>query len=118
MDKHRHCAFGLSRSLDTAFRVYCLDGRAVDIWPEKSLDLGGVYTLNVPVPSVLIGHTARVEASGTFVITLRNEGPWEDLHVTDLLQRCFDHIETKVIAKLKRFFEPGTQSAGDDRQQN
>jgi hypothetical protein len=75
MDKHRYCAFGLGR-IDTAFRVHCLDGSAVNIWPRESLYLGDVHTFDVPAPSALIGQTARVEASGTFVITLRHEGPW------------------------------------------
>jgi hypothetical protein len=109
MDEHRHCAFGLGYSQSVAFRVYCLDGNAVNIWPKEALYLGDVHTFDVPVPAALIGPSARVEASGNFVITFRDEGPWGDLHVTDVLHRCFDHIETKVIANLKRFFEPVAQ---------
>jgi hypothetical protein len=116
MDKHRHCVFGLGRSIDTAFRVYCLDGTAVDIWPQESLYLGDRHTFDVPAPSILIGQTARVEASGTFVITLRHEGPWGDMHITDVLQRCFDHIEMKVLTKLKRFFKAATPLTSDNAQ--
>jgi hypothetical protein len=66
MDKHRHCAFGLGRSVDTAFRVYGVDGSAVDISLRGSLYLGDVHAFDVPAPSVLIGQTARVEASGRY----------------------------------------------------
>jgi len=106
MDKHRYCAFGLGYSQGTTFRVHYGNGCAVDVRPEKALYLGEVQTLMVPVPSVLIGQSARVEVTGTLVINFREEGPWRDLHVIDVLDRCFRHIETKVIAKLKPFFEP------------
>ncbi len=67
--------------------------------------LGDVQTFNIPVPSSLVGHSAGVEATGTFVIIFRDEGPWGELHVADVLHRCFDHIEKNVIAKIKPFFE-------------
>ena len=88
----------------------------MDIWPGESLYLGDVHTFDVPAPSVVIGQTTRVEASGTFVITLRHEGPWGDMHITDVLHRCFEHIEMKVLAKLKRFFEPVTPFTSDNAQ--
>lgn len=88
----------------------------MDIWPRESLYLGNVHTFDVPAPSVLIGQPARVEASGTFVITLRHEGPWGDMHIADVLHRRFDHIEIKVLAKLKRFLEPATPLATDNAQ--
>lgn len=76
MDKHRYCAFSLAYSRDTAFRVHCLDGTMVDVWPKDALYLGEVQTFTVPVLPSLIGESARVEAKGTFVVTFRDEGPW------------------------------------------
>jgi hypothetical protein len=106
MDKHQFCAFSLAYSQDSVFRIYCLDGSIVEIVPKEQLHLGQTHTFPLPVHSSRVGHTARVEARGTFVITFRKDGPWGDLHVTSILHRCFDHIEKKVIAPLRPFFEP------------
>ena len=41
--------------------------------------------------------------------SLREEDSWNDSPITHVLQLCFDHVERKVISKLKPFFE--TRSA-------
>jgi len=109
-DKHRFCAFGLAHSQDTVIRIHCLNGSAIDIYPKDQMYLGDVQTFDVPVPSTLIGAEPRVHASGTLVINFRDEGPWGTLHVSDVLHRCFEHIEKHVIAKLKPFLEPRVPS--------
>jgi hypothetical protein len=106
MDKHRHCTFSLGYSRHKLFRVHCLNGNVIEIRPQEDLYLGDVQTLHIPVASALIGQSVRVDASATFVITVHDQGPWGHLHVTEVLRRCFDHVEKRVIGRLKRFFEP------------
>jgi hypothetical protein len=118
MDKHRFCAFTLGYSRDTSFSVYCIDGTLVQISPNEPLYLGDVHTFTLPIDRSLGADETRVSTSGTLVICFRDEGPWGDLHVTDVLQRCFDHIETKVIGRLKRFFEPSGEPGGEPAANN
>jgi hypothetical protein len=60
----------------------------------------------LPIPRSAVEPNVRVQATGTLTISLREEGLWEDMPVAQVLQRCFDHIEKAVVAKLKPFFEP------------
>jgi len=48
--------------------------------------------------------SARVEAAGRMVISLRDESIWAAAPVEDVLRCCFDHVEREVISKLKQFF--------------
>lgn len=109
MDKHRHCAFGLAFAQDATFRIACIDGSAIEIWPKGRMFLGDVLTFDVPVPTHMIANPARFQASGTFVINFSNEGPWGKHHVSDVLFRCFDYIEKRhssTQAILQRVLPP------------
>lgn len=105
LDKHEACALTIGYSRQTRFRVHCINGQTVEAESTEPIYLGNVETVTLPIDSRLIGESARVESSGTYVINFRDEGPWGDKHVIFVLQRCFDHIERKVISRLKRFFE-------------
>jgi hypothetical protein len=109
IDKHRSCNFALAYNRNTGFRIYGNDGTILEVSSHGPLYLGEPQTITLPIKPASVIPSARVEASGTFVLSLREEGSWNDLPITHVLQLCFDHVETKVISKLKSFFE--TRSA-------
>jgi hypothetical protein len=106
IDKHRHCNLALTYSRDTKFRIYCNDGRILEVAAETPLYLGDGQTFTLPIESSLVMPSARIQSSATFVLTFQEEGPWADWPIMKVLQDCFDHIERKVIPPLKPFFEP------------
>ena len=104
-DKHRACNLTLAYNRNAGFRVHGNDGTVSDIACKEPLYLGDVHTIALPIPRSAVEPSARVEAGGTFTLSIREEGNWGETPVTQVLQRCFDHIEKAVIGKLKPFFE-------------
>ena len=106
LDKHRACNFTLAYSRNTNFLIQCNDGTVVTYSPEGPLYLGDVHTVNLPIDKRLVENGAHVLSSGTFALTFQEERDWDDVPVVQVLEDCFDHIERRVIARLKPFFEP------------
>lgn len=109
IDKHRSCNFALAYNRNAGFRIHGNDGSILVVACHEPLYLGEPQTITLPIKPTTVIPSARVEASGTFALSLREEGSWNDLSITQVLQLCFDHVEKKVISKLKPFFE--TRSA-------
>jgi hypothetical protein len=49
---------------------------------------------------------ARVEAVGTSVLAFREEGPWSDRPVLEVLATCLRYVEDNVIIRFRPFFIP------------
>jgi hypothetical protein len=105
-DKHRVCNFTLPHNRKAIFLIHCTNGMILNVPADKPLYLGDVQTFTLQLDKALIEPSARVQASGTLVLTFQEESEWDDSPVIQVLQNCFDHIEKKVIAPLKPFFEP------------
>jgi hypothetical protein len=105
IDKHRACNFTLAYGRDVAFRVHCNNGAILDVSVKEPLYLGDVHTIPLQIDKRLVENGARVQSAGTFVLTFREESDWDDFPVMKVLQDCFDHIERRVVPKLKPFFE-------------
>ena len=105
LDKHRACNFTLAHNRNATFRIHCSNDVILEVAVEKPLYLGDVHTISLAIDKRLVENGARVESSGTFVLTFQEESDWDDMPVLQVLQNCFDHIERKVIGQLKPFFE-------------
>ncbi|MEO8373130.1 MAG: hypothetical protein ABI806_28350 [Candidatus Solibacter sp.] len=105
IDKHRACNFTLAYGHDVVFRVHCNNGVILNLDVKEPLYLGDVHTIPLQIDKRLVEGSARVQTSGTFVLTLREESDWDDIPVMKVLEDCFDHIERRVVPKLKPFFE-------------
>lgn len=88
-----------------AFRVHCNNGMILDVDVKEPLYLGDVRTIPLQIDKRLVENSARVQTLATFVLTFREESDWDDIPVMKVLQDCFDHIERRVVSKLKPFFE-------------
>jgi hypothetical protein len=104
-DKHRACNLALAYDRNAGFRVHGNDGTITEVACKEPLYLGDVHTIVLPIPRSTVEPSARVEAGGTFTVSIREEGNWGDTPVAQVLECCFDHIEKAVIAKLRPFFE-------------
>lgn len=113
LDKHESCAPTLAYSHNTRFRIHCTNGSIIEVSPEEPIYLGDVKTFTLPIASRLVGDSAKIDSSGTYVVIFKDKGPWGNLHAVDVLQRCFDHVETRVVGRLKRFFELSAQQSSD-----
>jgi hypothetical protein len=112
IDKHRALNFTLPHNINATFIVHCNNGMVVDVQANKPLYLGDSQTFDLPIDKRLIEPSARIQSSGTLVLTFQEESDWDDIPVIQILRTCFDHIETKVIPKLKPFFEPKEITSG------
>lgn len=108
MDKHRMLNFTVAYNRGADFQVYCNNGDVVQVRVDKPQYFGSVQTFTLPIDKRLLQPSARVKASGTSVLTFRADSDWDDLPVRQVLASCFDYVETKVIARLRSFFEPAT----------
>ena len=104
-DKHRACNFTLAYNRNARFLVHGNDGTVAYVSCNSPIYLGDVQTVVLPLAAAAVIPSARVEAAGTLVLSLREEGGWDDLPVVQILQRCFDYVEKAVIGKLKPFFK-------------
>ena len=86
------------------FRVHCNNGAILDVRVNEPLYLGDVHPITLQIDKRLVENGARVKSSGTFVLTFREESDWDDIPVMKVLQDCFDHIERRVVPKLKAVF--------------
>src|SRR5262249_33935120 len=101
-DKHRACNFTWVHSRNVGLQVHGNDGGIIEVL-FKTFYLGQVETVTLPMSAAAVIPSARVITTGTFVLSLREEGIWDDLPVVQVLERCFKHAE-KVIGKLTPFF--------------
>jgi hypothetical protein len=106
IDKHRALNFTVPHNRNAVFVIHCHNGTVLEVQADKPLRLGEVQTFVLPIHKELIEPTARIQSSGTVVLTFQEESDWDDEPVIHVLRRCFDHVETKVIAKLRPFFKP------------
>jgi hypothetical protein len=105
IDKHRGLNFTLPHNRNATFVIHCNNGAVLQVQADKPLYLGEAQTFVLPIDKKLIEPSARIQSSGTLVLTFQEESAWDDISVIHTLRNCFDHIETKVIQKLKPFFE-------------
>lgn len=103
IDKHRSCNFALAYNRNAGFRVHANDGTVLVVSCHDALYLGEPQTITLPINPASVIPSTRVETSGTFTLSLHEEGNWNNLAITEVLGLCFDHVEKKVISRLKLF---------------
>ena len=110
IDKHRTLNFTLAYNRDATFEVHCNNGAVIQLRADKPQYFGDLQTFTLPIDKRLLKPSAHIRASGTSILTFREESDWDDMPVRQLLASCFDYIERKVLAELRRFF--GEVSSG------
>lgn len=70
----------------------------------------GPDIIPVPVPRGPIGASYRVETRGTAVLAFRDDGPWDERSVSEVLHACLTYIDDHVVERLAPFFRSGTRA--------
>jgi hypothetical protein len=110
-DKHRAVTLTLAYSHDLTVKVHANDGK-VHIWKAtEPLYAGDVHTIPLNLDPVTVQPSARVEASGTEVLIIRQIGPWEERPVWSVLTDLHQYVLNCVVIPLKPFFvtPPGSK---------
>jgi hypothetical protein len=103
-DKHRAVILTLAYSHDLRVTVHANDG-SVYVWKAtQPLYAGDVHTIPVDLVPATIQPNARVEASGTEVLIIRDIGPWGPRPVWAVLTDLYEYVKDCVVVPLKPFF--------------
>jgi hypothetical protein len=65
----------------------------------------GAQTIGLPVRASDVPALTNVKAMSTIGVNFLAEGPWGERSVHEILDTCMEHVEHRVIARFKPFFE-------------
>jgi hypothetical protein len=103
-DKHRAVTLTLALSHDLTVSVYANDGK-VGVWrATEPLYAGDVHKILLNLDPASIQPSARVEASGTDILIIRQIGPWGQRAVWCVLTDLYEYVRDRVVIPLKQFF--------------
>lgn len=103
MDTHRAALLTSGFSRNTRFAIHLKDGRVVFVTPGRPLFGESFDEIPLPFPPSLLEEQTRVEAVGTGVLAFRNEGPWRDRPIVDVVGSCLRYVED-AIGTFRPFF--------------
>lgn len=106
-DVHRAALLTSGYSRNTRFAIHADDGAVVYVTSDQPLFGEGFNSIPLPIEPSRIGPSARVQAMGTSVLAFRDEGPWRDRSVVDVVGGCLRHVED-VLRMFQPFFRPGS----------
>jgi hypothetical protein len=61
-------------------------------------------TIPLPVTADKLPAAVDVTIGTTRGVRFREEGPWDDRSVSEVLVTCFEYVENRVVARFKPFF--------------
>ena len=94
----------LAYSNDLTVRVHANDGK-VHVWrATEPLYAGDVHTIPLNLDPASVQPSARVEASGTDILIIREIGPWGQRPVWSVLADLCEYVRDRVVIPLKPFF--------------
>ena len=107
-DTHRALHLGLAYHRNT--EIIVADGftRKVlthAVLPEIVYPANGSQTIPLTVTAAELPAMVDVKAGSSRGVRFREEGPWGDRTVNEVLVTCFEYVENRVIARFKPFFD-------------
>jgi hypothetical protein len=105
-DKHRAALLTSGYSKNSRFAIHTNDGRVLYVTSDQPLHSEGFEAIPLAIPASSILPQARVQAAGTAVIVFREEGPWNDRPVLEIMSTCLRYVEESVVGRFKQFFVP------------
>jgi len=107
-DTHQASQLVTGYSTNTRFAVSTNDGRVVLVTSDQPMFGEGSQSIPLAIPPASVTPQARVEAAGNAVIAFRDDGPWGDRSVVDVLSTCLRYVRDDVVRQFTRFFMPRT----------
>jgi hypothetical protein len=105
-DTHRAVLLTSGYSKNTRFAIHTNEGKVLYVTSDRPLFGEGFDEIPLAIPPASVIPDARVEAVGTTVLAFREDGPWSDRAVLDVLTTCVRYVEDSVIMKFRPFFVP------------
>src|SRR5947209_1371922 len=81
-------------------------GNVLYVTSDRPLFGEGFDESPLAIPPTSVVPEARVEAVGRTVLAFREDGPWGDRSVLDVIATCLRYVEDSVIIRFKPFFLP------------
>jgi hypothetical protein len=103
-DTHRAALLTSGFSRNTRFAIHTNDGEVLYIRIDRPLFGEGFDAIPLDIAPSRVAPSARVEAMGTSVMVFRDEGPWRDRSVVDVMDSCLRYVEDTVIRQFRPFF--------------
>ena len=105
-DVHRAALLTAGFSRNTRFAIHLKDGRVVFITAGRPLFGDAFDEIPLPFPPSLLNEQTRVESVGTGVLAFREEGPWRDRPVVDVVESCLRYVEDAIGTFRPFFIQP------------
>jgi hypothetical protein len=103
-DTHRAALLTSGYSKNTRFAIHTNEGKVLYVTSDRPLFGEGFDEIPLAISPASVIPDARAEAVGTTVLAFREEGPWSDRPVLDVLASCLRYVEDKVIIRFRPFF--------------
>jgi len=106
-DTHRALHLGLAYNRNTQFIISdSFTGRVIAhvALPETVYPAYDPQTIQLPITAKEMPAAVDVARSTSGGVRFREDGPWGDRSVQEVLLTCFDYVEQRVIARFKPFF--------------
>lgn len=105
-DTHRAALLTSGYSKNTRFAIHTNEGKVLYVTSDRPLFGEGFDEIPLAISPASVIPDARVEAVGTTVLAFRDDGPWGDRSVLDVLATCLRYVEDNVIIRFRPFFVP------------
>ena len=106
-DTHRALHLGLAYHRNTQLLLSdSFTGKilAYAALPETIYPASGPQTIALPISAADMPAMVDVKVGSTRGVRFREEGPWGERSVIEVLVACMDYVENRVIARFKPFF--------------
>lgn len=94
---HKNTRFVISDSVTKVPLVYAANPERLFVWND-------VQTIPFPVPAQALPQAIDVSTTSDRGVMFREEGPWADRPVQDVLLTCLEYVEERVVSRFKPFF--------------
>lgn len=106
-DTHRAFVLGLAYRKDIQVLIHDSASKnfvAHAALPDTVYPATGTPTIPLPIPASQLPERLDVSFGSSGDVRFREEGPWADRPVTEVLSTCFEYVEQRVLARFIPFF--------------
>jgi len=104
-DKHQSALFTLCYHRNVQLLIPRKDGSGVYVKLPRNVYAGDPGTVPLPGPPSAVEDPVAIKIMGKSVLTFREDGPWVDRSVEDVLDTCLRYVEDRVIPRFVPFFK-------------
>ena len=103
-DTHRAALLTSGYSANTEFLIHTNDGRLLHVKSDRPMFGEDWQSIPLLIQPAIVRDGARVESKGRAVLAFRDEGPWRDRNVIDVVETCLRYVRDDVVRRFTRFF--------------